>query len=313
MTALNGGNDVMRTNWTSNIGAWQTFFVKDLNGGFWQSGDDVTVRSFNADLYPNLIDNSDGTEGFLWPSVSYWRTTSSTPRVLQFIGPVIIGNGSTVRLRMGSTYARDDVTYVRTTTSSTDTRNYWTVLEPRTDWVVYLKTAHGRYVSRSSSDGGYDGVSLSSAVLADYDDLNDLRSQARAAFHVIDWNGGTLNDGDSVSLRTFDAHQSLYLSVRAGDHLGQATSLNAAGPYETFVINLSGGQTGALAYSNDGVSSNDKNVVSFRSENGTYLTARPWNDPVYPNEVHNYGTYEGAWQWFTIIPVQEVTRNRPGW
>lgn len=140
--------------------------------------------------------------------------------------------------------------------------------------------------------------------------------KASAAFWVVDWNGGSLQDGDSVSLESFENDTYHYVSVRDGDHTGQARLLNAVNTYEKFTINITDGSTGTVVYSNDGNAANDHNRVSFRSANGTYMTAMP--PDYFDGQILNYATNDTpvstyVWQGFDVIFVNEFDRNRPTW
>ncbi|MGE0326723.1 MAG: hypothetical protein AB7K71_19350 [Polyangiaceae bacterium] len=307
VTALNGGNDELRTNWSANIGAWQWLYVFDYTGQNWRSNEVVSVRAFNADLFPNLADATDDSEGYvgLPGGSAYFTATSQAPFGLQFKSSGTIRNGSVVQIKAAGTYAKNDGAHLARTSNAADPATQFEVIEPRREHLVYLRSFHGNYVHRDAAGQLYN-------TLTDADMLStDLTRRSSAAFWVIDWNGGDLRDGDKISLESFQDGKYQYLSVRDGDHLGHARLSNTAGPFETFTVNILDGSAGKVTYSNDGRSGNDHNRISLRSENGTYLTAMP--SDYYASQIRNYSTVENAWQGFDLIYVQEYDRHRAAW
>ncbi len=307
VTAVGGGNDEIRTDWSDNIGAWQWLYVYDYNGGNWKNNDVVSVRSFNMDLYPNLPDATDNSEGYLGlPGGStYFTATSQVPYGLQFRSSTAIRDGAVVRMKAAGNYAKDNGTHLERTTNASDPANDFELIEPRREHLVYLRTYHGNYVHRDAAGQLYNRLTDADMT------SSDLTQRSSAAFWVIDWNGGYLKDGDSISLESFQDGSYQYLSVRDGDHLGHARLSNTVGPYETFTVNILDGSSGQVRYSNDGRSGNDHNRISLRSANGTYLTAMP--SDYYASQIRNYGPSEGTWQGFDLVFVQEYDRHRAAW
>ena len=112
---------------------------------------------------------------------------------------------------------------------------------------VRLKAHNGQYVSALLGGG------------ATVDALSDAVSNW-GGFEVVDYNGGALTSGDTVSFRT--ASRSHYLtadSTAAGVLIANRTKVDA---WEKFVIEKSGGGV---------ISSND--TVSIKADNGKYVAA----------------------------------------
>ncbi|MBL8682479.1 MAG: hypothetical protein JNK05_25150 [Myxococcales bacterium] len=215
-----------------------------------------------------------------------------------------VSDGTVVQMSSGATYAANNGSTLAAVSTNGAANQLLTVVEPRRAHLVYLRTYHGTYVNRDASMALYN--QRTNAELSG----TNAAVKASAAFWVIDWNGGELQDGDWISLESFENSSYHYASVIDGDHTGHARLANAVTAYEKFRINILNGATGSVTYSNDGAA-NDNNVVSLQSSHGTFLTAMPAN--YYSSQIRNYGPYEGDWQRFEIVFVQEFDRHRPTW
>jgi hypothetical protein len=306
VTALNRGGGALRTDAGVDIGPKQWLSVMDSNGGAsWSGTDPVSMKSWSG---PLVRRNAAGLFDAASPVPFYLQLAPSIPGTIE--------DGDVVRLQAGSWFAREIDGSLASASASLATS--FTVVEPRRDHLVYLKTIHraddGAELYVSYDDSGLLFDATTSATLSEDSMLGaagGAYAKAAAAFWIVDWNGKTLRDGDVVSLESL--HRSAYVSVATGDHLGQARLATAAGPYERFVINIADGSTGDVTYTNDGNASNDHHRVTFRTAINRFLTAMPPDELGYEFQIRSHGTTEGWWQQFGIIFVQEYDRHRPTW
>lgn len=322
VTAYNGGGSTLRTDWGTSIGAWQWFYLYDTTGGNLVNNDQIYLRSWAGHFVRRT-------------STGWFADAWSNPmmRILRVGGPGTIADGTAVRLTdsLGVNYAYNDGAGLGTTTTATGSSRSFIIREPRRDHLVYLRTYHAlhssgvcdadhddnplesdnncRYVHRGDDNFAY--VTRLDTELDDPPHGAADEDKAEAAFWVLDWDGGELEDGDVVSFESFEGGSYGYLSVAAGDHTGHASFANAVGTYERFTLNILDGTTGAVTYSNDSMSG-DHNRVSLRSANGTYLSAVP-PAPAGDGTLRNYGATESIWTWFDIVPVSQYDEARAGW
>jgi hypothetical protein len=284
VTAMSGGGGAISTNWSNSIGAWQWFYGYDRNGASWASADSTWVKSFSG---PYLRRGSDGV--FRADSTAPWGTR------MDLVSGTQLGNGATVTLRQGTSYAYSDGSTLRSTTSSTDSRARFVVHEPRRDHLVYLRTAHDRFVSADLANPRYVWNQLDGGDL----ETGSEAVRASAAFWIVDWNGGELQDGDVISLEQFAASSYHYLSAGDGGHTGHVRMVNGVNTHERWVIRRVGSGTGPITH---------ETQISLQSAHGTYLTAT--SSTYFPYEVRNYGTFVGAWQRFELRFVFHHDQDR---
>ncbi len=286
ITAPSGGGSSLSTNWSDSLGAWQWLYLYDAQGPTWASGDSVVLKSFAGNyLRYKSADNTFSADG-----------AQSYPLVFSLVAGSTLGNAAKVTMRHGDRYAYSDGSKLRGATSPTDNRFHFTLVEPRRDHLIYLRSAHGKYLNTDSNRRVWN--KRTEAELA-----GSVRQLlASSAMWIVDWNGGELMDGDVISLEQFENNAYHYLSATDGDHTGQVRMGNAINFYERFIIHRTSTGTGPITHDD---------TITLRSAHGTYLTAMPAD--YFDGQIRNYGTYEGAWQHFRIRFVSQHDKPRHTW
>jgi hypothetical protein len=334
LTAPNGGgSSTIQTTITQRIGPWQMFAAIDPNlpsltgptgdALGWSYGDPVELKTnsghwvdptFKPDdiRYPQSPDGA--FVGFFFDSPD-----GATGRIV---------SGADVVLRTGHlglpSYAYDDGTNLQPGGNPGDVSTKFTVYRYRREHMVYLQSPH------SVVDVGWDPHVLCPMAPADcptyvaYDDvfngfhtaLTDLTlantsldgqlaaQKRRAAFWLIDWNGGALIDGDEVSFESpLNAHFLSTAVPTPDDALVRLHSVGTAGR-ETFQLGKLGGSSGNIIRHDD--------VVSMRSSSGNYVSV--WaSGTADTGRVNDSGTSVGNDEMFTLRMVHYHDQDRPTW
>lgn len=291
LSAIDGGGREIRTSETTAWGPWQTFYAIDYLGQGWMNYDFVQLKTFGG----NWV-NHDFSARRNVP----WRIQIGSSAL--GLNPLRTGASVTMRSNspIGDRYASDNganLSYVSVTSPLTDAQRFYLEVVQR-EQIVYLRGAHGGYITEDSN--GVLWNTTPDSTLADTR-VSANPSKAAAAFWILDWNGGNLESGDSVSLQGFRGDRWHYVSTSFSP-AGQMRMRHSAGRDERFVIRKVSGTPGSMI--------NDKDVISLRSRNGNYVTAMP-ADASY--ELRNAGTWEGPWQRFTLRMVQHHDRFRATW
>lgn len=289
LTAAGGGGGGIWPWYSGNQGAWQWFYMIDLNRGSLVHGDPIQVKTFQGALDVN------GVPAGSWMTPWFSATgTSPTTLTIYNNGSGSIGNNSSIRLRYTPSgwWANADTANL-TYTSSMSLSTSFTVYEPRREHLVYFRTYHNRYVEAPSAGGVLAYNRRTEAELYN----GTEQQQGESAFWVLDHNGGQLLSGDSISLETFWGESYHYLSTWEGG-TGQLRGRNSLGDYERFVVTKVSGSPGTVIGHND--------VIVLRSAQGNYLTAMP--SSYGSSELRNYVSTPGNWERLTVRMVSQHDR-----
>ena len=267
-TADSGGSSSASflTNWSSGLGAWQTLYVRSYGPrGTWADGSPTEIKVFNGQ-YGTATFGANGTG--LATANDYWRFQN-----LSFPGqPVATGASVTIRSNAGW-WAKDTGTSIAATAvaPSGSLSGYRFVVEEPTRTLVYLKSNYnhrfltntadpGLITLRTDGDLSY-GTQLRSAPATPDD--NAIAAQADAAYWLIDWNGGTLNDGDSVSFQLF--HRDAWSFLSTLHTAGQLRQSWSAWADEAFTVHDAAVPAGAAVRHGDS--------ITLKSSIAHYMTA----------------------------------------
>lgn len=285
LTAWEGGGTNVRTRVSNRIGPWQTFFAIEQSASPWRAHDLVQLKAFNGEWIDSDF-RADRTTP-LSVTLGLQSQTSST----------LLRNGSFVALRSGTLHARDDGNQLVPSSAAVGTNETFAMVEFDRSTIVYLRGAHGFFVNVDSNGALWNQSSDSN--------LRNLapafdRFRMASAFRIIDWNGGALVSGDTVSMEALLGDRWHFVSTPTES--GQARLDHSVATRQRFTIRKASGSSGSVIDHDD--------VVSFRSYNGHYLSAMPSADA---RQLTNAGTWEGPWQRFTLRMVQHHDMVRPTW
>ena len=298
LSAIDGGGREIRTNETTQLGPWQTFFVINNRRGALDPTNTDRADWFHMDAVQ--IKTFDGS----WLS-SIFDATADSPVTLQVGRPAvrrIMRNGDIVHLMSTDANGR------RRFASDDGFKLSWTNLIPgpneefyvdiyRRDMMVYLRTAHGgRFIEARADHRLYNDVTGLDVYTSD-----SVARKQRAAFWLIDWNGGDLRDGDTVSFEEFQNERWHYWSTY-GIGSGQLFTRHSVGADERFTIVKMDVTTGTVIGHDD--------RIALRASSGRFVTAWPAAGGF---AIVNVGRAPGAWEQFTLRTVQEHDRRRPTW
>lgn len=264
---------------------WETFELKDLNGGQLVSGDNVGIKTGDGYYFRaeggggsemnaaprslgdretftiekaggGIISNNDGV---------YFRASDKTHFVV-----AEGGGGEIVRANRTAAYAWETFTLKIVGQTATPTPIPTPAPPSSTDYSINLQASNGQFVAAEGNGGG---------------SVNANRDNAYAweTFNLIDINGGQLQSGDKVGIRTSDNY---YFRAENGGGSELDARSQGLGTWETFLIERSGGET----ISND-------NQVFLRTWDGThFVVAEGGGGEI----VKANRTWTQAWETFTL-------------
>ncbi|MEZ4247471.1 MAG: hypothetical protein R3B99_04440 [Polyangiales bacterium] len=284
LTAWEGGGDSIRTRVSERLGSWQTFFAIEQSTSPWRSNDTIQLKAFNGD----------------WVDTDFFadRTYPGTLS-LGLSNPLpwsVVGNGSQVILRSAANHARDNGQRLESASGAVSGNGVFSLVEFDRSTIVYLQGDHGFYVNADSE--GFLWNRYADSTLRNLHTVYDL-FRMRSGFRIIDWNGGSLESGDVVSMEALLGDQWHFVSTPSTS--GQARLDHSVAAHGRFVIRKVSGSSGNVIDHND--------FVSFRSVSGNYLSAIPTDG----RPLSNAGTWEGPWQRFRLRMVQHFDMTRPTW
>ena len=273
------------TRWSAGWGSWQIFIAIETRGtpDAWYSGEPVVLKSFKGPFLSTRFDATDSTPNEL----TVFKTDGA--------GNLLSGaieNGSQVHLWDSGRFARDDGNQLVAGGTSTAGATAFHVMEP-TRHLVYLSTAHGAYIDVATGQVKNTTASFVLDYGTQVDRRGDLldpglvRLQRRAAFWLIDWNGGDILSNDAVSFQTLDDDSNgnhRFVSTNGTAELGLANGVSSGSRFTVEVL--------------DGSTVSHHATVAFRSSIGTYVTAMP--PDYFDSQIRNYGPFVGAWQRFRV-------------
>lgn len=300
-TATSGGS--VHTNLARGWGAAQTFYAMEYGGpSGWIPGEAMAVKTWDGKFVTNTF-----------------TTTLTSPNHIKFVNAsgsaAAIGNGSVVNISDttssgGMWWAYDNGAVVTKTDSlGASTNHDFVITEPRYH-LVYLKSPHGKFVNVDAA--GLFFNKRSQAILEygtaanPVDDASGklvaldpaiVSMQNDAAFWLVDYDGGEVDDGDVVSIQIFKGEAWSFLSTWGTD--GHAKKKNIAGDDERFIINKQA--AGALVGHGDSITL--KNVGT-----GLYMVAMPAD--YFDGQIRGYGEFEGSWTKFDLMFVHSFDLDR---
>ena len=295
LTASGGGSS-LTTREATTRGAWQTFYVHDLNGGEWLSGDQVRVKSWDGHWLQG---------GFL--------ATATTPPTYPYVFDERLGRPlgtySIVRMmtraraplttRVETRWAFDDDASIVARTTSGWTDPHTIMLEEyRRDRALYLGRAGTDFfvdvspVSRRVFGGGQGSVLRGTAT-------GLAATKRNSGFWLIDHDAGELEDGDSISLETLVGDGWHYLSTRAVPG-GQLALHHSIGAEERFRVHRLAGAGRVV----------DGDVVTLRAAGGRYLEFVGSGRAA---QLRSSATSESASTRIVLWDVDQLDVVRPTW
>lgn len=286
LTAWEGGGRNIRTRVSNRLGPWQTFFAMEQSASPWRAHDSVQLKAFNGDWVDGMDFRADRSTPF---NLTIGHPTQSTSTIL--------GNGSRIAIRSGTRHALDNGSELVASTAPVGTSGAFTMVELDRSTIVYLRGDHGLFVNVDANGNLWNQGS--DANLRNLSPTFD-RFRMAAGFRLIDWNGGSLRSGDTVSLEALVGDTWHFVSAPTAS--GQMRLNHSVATTERFVIRKVSGSSGSNIGHDD--------QVSFRSHNGHFISAMPSADS---RQLTNAGTWEGPWQRFTLRLVQHHDTSRPTW
>jgi hypothetical protein len=296
LTAQGGGGAAVHTRWATGWGSWQIFHAIETGDtpDAWYSGESVVVKSFDG---PFLSTNFSATDSA--PNALTVFKTDGAGRLLS--GPV--ENGSQVYLWDSSRFAHDNGNQlVPNSGTSTAGATPLRLVEPRKH-LVYVSTAHGLYVDiateqlENTTTRSVLNYATQLDLRGDMLDSELVRQQRRAAFWLIDWDGGEMLSNDTVSFQTLDDDSNGNYRFVVTNGTGQVGLANGTSSAARFTVQVL-----------DGADVFHGATVAFRSSGGTYLTAMP--PDYFDSQIRNYGPSVGAWQRFGVWFVHSYDFSR---
>ena len=280
ITALDGGGGALSGSWGPAVGAWQRFYAYFYGRSGWLPGWNLAWVRPREDFFvsPGWANAAMATP------ITQWIQLPSTYTAGQSEVMTALWSGAYVNPYSGSTIQ----------TQASHPGLLIRMREPRRDHLVYLKTAHNRFVNIPAGQNWlYNQPTDLSLSVPDTD-------RVRSAFWVVDHNGGELEFGDPVSFEGVIDQVERFWSTSGNN--GHVTTTNSYYTHQTFVLVSPYGATGPIGHGD---------TIAIRSSIGTYVTAMP--PSYYASQLRNYGTYVGSWQRFEIQFVEQFDIDRTTW